>query len=163
MIMNTILITKLLKSYCRELAIVTLSLILIASFFIIRDKSNEIDLIQARHELIISDIKLNNEKALSEIQNENIKRYQKAIETRDDGLKQIADDYSTAITANSELHDTISNIETLVKQDNANARADYISSLGQLSKECTSEYLKMAEIADRHANDYRTLREYIGK
>lgn len=72
---------------------------------------------------------------------------------------KIRDNLASATADNKRLRDTINSISGRLPGDTGDARLKAATTGLELLGECADAYIGMAEAADRHANDARTLSE----
>jgi N-methylhydantoinase A/oxoprolinase/acetone carboxylase beta subunit len=77
-------------------------------------------------------------------------------QAREQTIKSLA---AAAVTASGGLHDTINAISRSVPSASIDALRIAVSTFGTVLNDCQNTYRAMAEIADRHASDARTLTE----
>ena len=72
---------------------------------------------------------------------------------------KIRNNLNATTADNKRLRDTINSISSRLSGDTADARLETANTGLELLGECADAYIGMAEAADRHANDARTLSE----
>lgn len=152
--MNLIILAR----YWQYIVMAILTLLLLFATSSCSNNAKEIKAIKTEHRLTLV-----TEQAAYELRARKIEResYEQVIQAVNDGKareKSIAVDVANANDANGRLHATIDRLNATTS-DNSAARAEYTASVSELFKSCTSIYLELAEKADGHVNDIRTLQQ----
>ena len=174
--MNLLIALKYLKAllefalnHIREVMIVFLTVVLIATITSCSNKIREIKYLKAEVEHVQTEcaLTLTTEKAAYEVAKGKLEREQhdKTIQAINDAQTRAKADAIAAATAsalNLSLSDTIDKQAAVAAVD-AQYRIEYAATTGQLLKDCSGYLTKLARVADGHVNDIRLLQDARGK
>lgn len=149
----------LLARYWQYFVIAALVILLVLVSFSSYNKSNKIDAIKAKHELVLATERANYESRSRQIEQQNFKGVIDAVNQSTIRQKWLADQYDSVVVINDSLSDSIETIETSLINANRAAVIDYTKSVNGLFAECSSRYLEMAKSAAREQEEARRLRE----
>ena len=149
----------LLARYWQYVVIAALTALLCLVGFSSYSKSNKIDAIKAKHELVLTTERADYESRAREIEQQNFQGVIDAVNQSTARQKDLADQYDSVVVINDSLSDSITNIETSLINANRSAIVDYTKSVNGLFAECSSRYLEMAKSAAREQEEARRLRE----
>ncbi|AAZ18886.1 hypothetical protein Psyc_1033 [Psychrobacter arcticus 273-4] len=150
--MNLILLLK----FWREIAITVLIIALLAVWSLYASRGDAIKQIKTDHELQLTTLKANYVETARQIERQ---AYEQTIQAANDAKAReqvIIADAASARDAVASLSDTIDKLSANAAAD-ANFRIEYSRTTGNLLKECSGQYISMAETADRIANDLRAI------
>lgn len=152
--MNLILLAR----YWKYIIIGVLAMLLVFTAYLLRQSHNTIALMKSDHELQLTTLKANYVETARAIERQS---YEKTIQAVNDAKKReqvIIADAANARGAVASLSNTIDTLSANAAAD-ANFRIEYSRTTGNLLKECSGEYISMAETADRIANDLRAIQQ----
>jgi hypothetical protein len=97
--------------------------------------------------------------ALARVESENRWKKEKEDAEKDAAAREskIAADLSAAVAAARRLRDANAALQSRLADAPRSAAVDAAAAIGELLGTCTEEYRDMADKADRHASDVRTL------
>lgn len=136
--------------------IAALLILLGFSLVLISQKNSQIESIRTQNELSVTKLKAEYVETARNIERKNYEQQIQAINEYKEREKVILTDASNANDAVSRLSDTINDISATAKLD-AKLRDRYIDTSNNILKECSTEYSKMGQIADRLSNEVRLL------
>lgn len=136
--------------------IATLLVLLGFSLVLISQKNSQIESIRTQNELSVTKLKAEYVETARNIERKHYEQQIQAINEYKEREKVILTDASNANDAVSRLSDTINDISATAKLD-AKLRDRYIDTSNNILKECSTEYSKMGQIADRLSNEVRLL------
>ena len=152
--MNLLLALK----FWREVVIAVLAILVIVVLSLYASRGAAIKQIKTDHELELTTLKANYVETARDIER---KAYEQTIQAVNDAKVReqvIIADAASAHDAVISLSDTIDKLSANAAAD-ANFRIEYSRTTGNLLKECSSQYIGMAETADRIANDLRAIQQ----
>lgn len=147
----------LLKQW-KYVLIAALAILLAFCLSIISQKNLEIKQIQTESKLEVTKLKADYVETARQLERKYHEQQIQALEDYKEREKIYLDDASNANDAVNRLSDTINTISTTAKLD-AELRDKYIDTSNNILKECSREYSKMGQIADRLSNEVRLLSE----
>ena len=136
--------------------IAALLILLGFSLVSISQKNSQIESIRTQNELSVTKLKAEYVETARNIERKHYEQQIQAINEYKEREKVILTDASNANDAVSRLSDTINDISATAKLD-AKLRDRYIDTSNNILKECSTEYSKMGQIADRLSNEVRLL------
>lgn len=136
--------------------IAALLILLGFSLVLISQKNSQIESIRTQNELSVTKLKAEYVETARNIERKHYEQQIQAINEYKEREKVILTDASNANDAVSRLSDTINDISATAKLD-AKLRDRYIDTSNNILKECSTEYSKMGQIADRLSNEVRLL------
>lgn len=147
----------LLKQW-KYVLIAALAILLAFCLSIISQENLEIKQIQTESKLEVSKLKADYVETARQLERKYHEQQIQALEDYKEREKIYLDDASNANDAVNRLSDTINTISATAKLD-AELRDRYIDTSNNILKECSREYSKMGQIADRLSNEVRLLSE----
>lgn len=147
----------LLKQW-KYVLIAALAILLAFCLSIISQKNLEIKQIQTESRLEVSKLKADYVETARQLERKYHEQQIQALEEYKEREKVYLADASNANDAVNRLSDTINTISATAKLD-AELRDRYIDTSNNILKECSREYSKMGQIADRLSNEVRLLSE----
>lgn len=147
----------LLKQW-KYVLIAALAILLAFCLSIISQKNLEIKQIQTESKLEVTKLKADYVETARQLERKYHEQQIQALEDYKEREKVYLADASNANDAVNRLSDTINTISTTAKLD-AELRDRYIDTSNNILKECSREYSKMGQIADRLSNEVRLLSE----
>lgn len=147
----------LLKQW-KYVLIAALAILLAFCLSIISQENLEIKQIQTESKLEVSKLKADYVETARQLERKYHEQQIQALEDYKEREKIYLDDASNANDAVNRLSDTINTISATAKLD-AELRDKYIDTSNIILKECSREYSKMGQIADRLSNEVRLLSE----
>lgn len=138
--------------------IAALAILLAFCLSIISQKNLEIKQIQTESKLEVTKLKADYVETARQLERKYHEQQIQALEDYKEREKIYLDDASNANDAVNRLSDTINTISATAKLD-AELRDRYIDTSNNILKECSREYSKMGQIADRLSNEVRLLSE----
>ncbi|MDN5567043.1 MAG: hypothetical protein L0G25_09565 [Psychrobacter sp.] len=152
--MNIILLLK----FWREISIAVLLILAVAIFSLYANRGDAIKQIKTDHELQIAILKANYVETALKIERQAYEQTIQAINDAKAREQVIIADAAIARDAVISLSDTIDKLSTNAAAD-TNFRIEYSRTTGNLLKECSSQYIGMAETADRISNSLRAIEQ----
>ena len=152
--MNLLLALK----FWREIAIAALAILVIVILSLYASRGTAIKQIKTDHELELTALKANYVETARDIER---KAYEQTIQAVNEAKKReqiIIADAASARDAVISLSDTIDKLSANATAD-ANFRVEYSRTTGNLLKECSAQYIGMAETADRISNSLRAIEQ----
>jgi len=147
----------LLKQW-KYVLIAALAILLAFCLSIIPQKNLEIKQIQTESKLEVTKLKADYVETARQLERKYHEQQIQALEDYKEREKVYLADASNANDAVNRLSDTINTISATAKLD-AELRDRYIDTSNNILKECSREYSKMGQIADRLSNEVRLLSE----
>lgn len=147
----------LLKQW-KYVLIAALAILLAFCLSIISQKNLEIKQIQTESKLEVTKLKADYVETARQLERKYHEQQIQALEDYKEREKVYLADASNANDAVNRLSDTINTISATAKLD-AELRDRYIDTSNNILKECSREYSKMGQIADRLSNEVRLLSE----
>ena len=147
----------LLKQW-KYVLIAALAILLAFCLSIISQKNLEIKQIQTESNLEVTKLKADYVETARQLERKYHEQQIQALEDYKEREKVYLADASNANDAVNRLSDTINTISATAKLD-AELRDRYIDTSNNILKECSREYSKMGQIADRLSNEVRLLSE----
>lgn len=147
----------LLKQW-KYVLIAALAILLAFCLSIISQKNLEIKQIQTESRLEVTKLKADYVETARQLERKYHEQQIQALEDYKEREKVYLADASNANDAVNRLSDTINTISATAKLD-AELRDRYIDTSNNILKECSREYSKMGQIADRLSNEVRLLSE----
>lgn len=147
----------LLKQW-KYVLIAALAILLALCLSIISQKNLEIKQIQTESKLEVTKLKADYVETARQLERKYHEQQIQALEDYKEREKIYLADASNANDAVNRLSDTINTISATAKLD-AELRDRYIDTSNNILKECSREYSKMGQIADRLSNEVRLLSE----
>ena len=147
----------LLKQW-KYVLIAALAILLAFCLSIISQKNLEIKQIQTESKLEVTKLKADYVETARQLERKYHEQQIQALEEYKEREKVYLADASNANDAVNRLSDTINTISATAKLD-AELRDRYIDTSNNILKECSREYSKMGQIADRLSNEVRLLSE----
>lgn len=147
----------LLKQW-KYVLIAALAILLAFCLSIISQKNLEIKQIQTESKLEVTKLKADYVETARHLERKYHEQQIQALEDYKEREKVYLADASNANDAVNRLSDTINTISATAKLD-AELRDRYIDTSNNILKECSREYSKMGQIADRLSNEVRLLSE----
>ena len=147
----------LLKQW-KYVLIAALAILLAFCLSIISQKNLEIKQIQTESKLEVTKLKADYVETARQLERKYHEQQIQALEYYKEREKVYLADASNANDAVNRLSDTINTISATAKLD-AELRDRYIDTSNNILKECSREYSKMGQIADRLSNEVRLLSE----
>lgn len=147
----------LLKQW-KYVLIAALAILLAFCLSIISQKNLEIKQIQTESRLEVTKLKADYVETARQLERKYHEQQIQALEDYKEREKVYLADASNANDAVNRLSDTINTIIATAKLD-AELRDRYIDTSNNILKECSREYSKMGQIADRLSNEVRLLSE----
>ena len=147
----------LLKQW-KYVLIAALAILLAFCLSIISQKNLEIKQIQTESRLEVTKLKADYVETARQLERKYHEQQIQALEEYKEREKIYLADASNANDAVNRLSDTINTISATAKLD-AELRDRYIDTSNNILKECSREYSKMGQIADRLSNEVRLLSE----
>lgn len=147
----------LLKQW-KYVLIAALAILLAFCLSIISQKNLEIKHIQTESKLEVTKLKADYVETARQLERKYHEQQIQALEDYKEREKVYLADASNANDAVNRLSDTINTISATAKLD-AELRDRYIDTSNNILKECSREYSKMGQIADRLSNEVRLLSE----
>lgn len=138
--------------------IAALAILLAFCLSIISQKNLEIKQIQTESKLEVTKLKADYVETARQLERKYHEQQIQALEDYKEREKVYLADASNANDAVNRLSDTINTISATAKLD-AELRDRYIDTSNNILKECSREYSKMGQIADRLSNEVRLLSE----
>ena len=138
--------------------IAALAILLAFCLSIISQKNLEIKQIQTESRLEVTKLKADYVETARQLERKYHEQQIQALEEYKEREKVYLADASNANDAVNRLSDTINTISATAKLD-AELRDRYIDTSNNILKECSREYSKMGQIADRLSNEVRLLSE----
>ena len=138
--------------------IAALAILLAFCLSIISQKNLEIKQIQTESRLEVTKLKADYVETARQLERKYHEQQIQALEDYKEREKVYLADASNANDAVNRLSDTINTISATAKLD-AELRDRYIDTSNNILKECSREYSKMGQIADRLSNEVRLLSE----
>ena len=138
--------------------IAALAILLAFCLSIISQKNLEIKQIQTESKLEVTKLKADYVETARQLERKYHEQQIQALEEYKEREKVYLADASNANDAVNRLSDTINTISATAKLD-AELRDRYIDTSNNILKECSREYSKMGQIADRLSNEVRLLSE----
>ena len=138
--------------------IAALAILLAFCLSIISQKNLEIKQIQTESKLEVTKLKADYVETARQLERKYHEQQIQALEEYKEREKVYLADASNANDAVNRLSDTINTISATAKLD-AQLRDRYIDTSNNILKECSREYSKMGQIADRLSNEVRLLSE----
>lgn len=136
--------------------IAALAILLAFCLSIISQKNLEIKQIQTESKLEVTKLKADYVETARQLERKYHEQQIQALEDYKEREKIYLADASNANDAVNRLSDTINTISATAKLD-AELRDRYIDTSNNILKECSREYSKMGQIADRLSNEVRLL------
>lgn len=152
--MNLILLAR----YWKYIVIGVLAMLLVFTAYLLRQSHNTIAMMKSDHELQLTTLKANYVETARDIERQ---AYEQTIQAVNEAKKReqvIIADAASARNAVSGLSATIDTLAGNAAAD-ANFRIEYSRTTGNLLKECSSQYIEMAEITDRLDNSLRAIEQ----
>ena len=152
--MNLLLALK----FWREIAIAALAILVIVILSLYANRGTAIKQIKTDHELELTALKANYVETARDIER---KAYEQTIQAVNEAKKReqiIIADAASARDAVISLSDTIDKLSANAAAD-ANFRIEYSRTTGNLLKECSNQYIEMAETTDRINNSLRAIEQ----
>ena len=147
----------LLKQW-KYVLIAALAILLAFCLSIISQKNLEIKQIQTESKLEVTKLKADYVETARQLERKYHEQQIQALEDYKEREKVYLADASNANDAVNRLSDTINTISATAKLD-AELIDRYIDTSNNILKECSREYSKMGQIADRLSNEVRLLSE----
>lgn len=147
----------LLKQW-KYVLIAALAILLAFCLSIISQKNLEIKQVQTESKLEVTKLKADYVETARQLERKYHEQQIQALEEYKEREKVYLADASNANDAVNRLSDTINTISATAKLD-AELRDRYIDTSNNILKECSREYSKMGQIADRLSNEVRLLSE----
>ena len=147
----------LLKQW-KYVLIAALAILLAFCLSIISQKNLEIKQIQTESKLEVTKLKADYVETARQLERKYHEQQIQALEDYKEREKIYLADASNSNDAVNRLSDTINTISATAKLD-AELRDKYIDTSNNILKECSREYSKMGQIADRLSNEVRLLSE----
>ena len=147
----------LLKQW-KYVLIAALAILLAFCLSIISQKNLEIKQIQTESKLEVTKLKADYVETARQLERKYHEQQIQALEDYKEREKVYLADASNANDSVNRLSDTINTISATAKLD-AELRDRYIDTSNNILKECSREYSKMGQIADRLSNEVRLLSE----
>mgnify|MGYP003598928505 CR=1 FL=1 len=147
----------LLKQW-KYVLIAALAILLAFCLSIISQKNLEIKQIQTESKLEVTKLKADYVETARQLERKYHEQQIQALEEYKEREKVYLADASNANDAVNRLSDTINTISATAKLD-AELIDRYIDTSNNILKECSREYSKMGQIADRLSNEVRLLSE----
>ena len=147
----------LLKQW-KYVLIAALAILLAFCLSIISQKNLEIKQIQTESKLEVTKLKADYVETARQLERKYHEQQIQALEDYKERERVYLADASNANDAVNRLSDTINTISATAKLD-AELRDRYIDTSNNILKECSREYSKMGQIADRLSNEVRLLSE----
>ena len=147
----------LLKQW-KYVLIAALAILLAFCLSIISQKNLEIKQIQTESRLEVTKLKADYVETARQLERKYHEQQIQALGEYKEREKVYLADASNANDAVNRLSDTINTISATAKLD-AELRDRYIDTSNNILKECSREYSKMGQIADRLSNEVRLLSE----
>lgn len=110
---------------------------------------------EKKHNLELSDLKLNQEKKLRETLEAKHEQLVEAINEATKRNETTEREFNSLVDANKRLQQTIRQMDYRVKQLPEAARTAYTSALSHVFEQCTERYSEVAKRADGHVSDIR--------
>ena len=148
----------LVMRHWKYVLIAALLVLLSFSLVGISQKNSEIESIRNQNELEVAALKTKYIETARDMERRHYEQQIRAVNEYKEREMSILSDASIANDAVSRLSDTITNISATSKLD-AQLRDRYIDTSNLILKECTREYSKMGQIADRLINELQLLSE----
>ena len=121
-------------------------------------RGNDIQVINAKHELQLASLKSDYISRARDIERESYANTIKAVNEAKAREQVIIADAASARDAVASLSNTIDQLSAAAASD-ANFRVDYARTAGNLLKECSGSYSELAATTDRIANDLRAIQQ----
>ena len=147
----------LLKNW-KLITIGILAMLLTVFVALWHDRGNQIDAIIADYELKATQAELEYNKQARAIQLQGQTNVINAINEAKKREQVIIADANSARDAVNSLSNTVDELAAAARAD-AEFRDRYSATAGDLLKECSGQYISMAETADRIANDLRLIQQ----
>lgn len=148
----------LIARYWKYSVILILTILLLAAAAGWYNAINKIKLIKSDHALKIASLDLQHANQARAIEQKGIENVVKAINESKEREQVIIADAASARAAVNSLSDTIDKLSATAASD-ASFRVEYSRTTGNLLKECSGQYIAMAETADRISNDLRAIQQ----
>lgn len=140
------------------LLIASLGTLLAISTVALSNKGYEVSKLKDQNRLEVAALKTKYIETARDMKRRHYEQQIRAVNEYKEREISILSDASIANDAVSRLSDTITNISATSKLD-AQLRDRYIDTSNLILKECTREYSKMGQIADRLSNELQLLSE----
>lgn len=148
----------LLAKYWQYAVIALLSVILLISGAALAIQSKNIEQLKTDHQLELASMQIEHQENSLKIERQGYENTVKAINESKKREQIIIADAADARDAVSRLSGTIESITTAAASD-AKYSAAALANTGNLLKECSGEYIAMAETADRISNDLQAIQQ----
>ncbi|KAA0915827.1 hypothetical protein [Psychrobacter sp. ANT_WB68] len=152
--MNLILLAR----YWKYIVIGVLSMLLVFTAYLLRQSHSTIALMKSDHELQLTTLKASYVETARDIERQ---AYEQTIQAVNEAKKReqvIIADAASARDSVASLSKTIDKLSDTAAAD-ANFRIEYSRTTGNLLKECSTQYIGMAETADRISNSLRAIEQ----
>lgn len=148
---------KVLK-YWKYIVITLLSLLLVLSLSYINNLSDDIILLQTKHELELTSLKAEYVNTAREIERKAYAQQIEAINEYKQREEVILASVDSANESVSRLSNTLNQVSSAAKYD-ASLRDKYIDTSRGIIEECTVGYRQVGEIAERLNSEVKLLRD----
>lgn len=145
--------------YWQYVLIAILAMLVVFMTFMLRESTHTMQSMRITHTLETANNIAEYEMRARQIEQQNYQGVINAINESTERQKQIAINYDNAVAVSNSLSDTITNIETSLISDNANARAEYTTAISNISRSCIGEITELARRADQHVSDIRMMQD----
>lgn len=145
--------------YWQYIVIAVLAMLVVFMTFMLRESTHTMQSMRITHTLETANNIAEYEMRARQIEQQNYQGVINAINESTERQKQIAINYDNAVVISNSLSDTITNIESSLISDNANARVEYTAAISNISRNCIGEITELARRADQHVSDIRMMQQ----